>query len=72
MSEYNAYTYLRHISTIMGQIMYFLFNVPLVQETGESSITLGHLLIFDFIVTLVLTFALNLPTRGITSWSKGK
>lgn len=71
MTSYTAINYITSLITIIGQTFTTFFSMPLFHYENIA-VTLGSVLLFDFIITIILTFALNLPTRGIESWTKEK
>ena len=65
MNQYHAIEWLLDLFNIMGATLQGLFVMP-VFTFDDVTVNIGQLLVFDFIVTILLKFALNLPTSGIT------
>lgn len=65
MNSYYAYDWILDFIRIMGTTLQGLFTMPVFTVNGVN-VHIGQLLVFDFIVTMLLKFAINLPTSGIT------
>lgn len=65
MNTYFAYDWLMDFVRIMGATIQGIFVMP-VFTINQTTVHIGQILVFDFIVTILLKFAINLPTSGIT------
>lgn len=65
MSTNTVWDWIYELIRVMGAGIQTAFVLPVFQINGVT-VHFGQILLFDFIVTLLLKFAVNLPTSGIT------